>query len=644
MKERGSVDFETWEWTNPLFCGFVWGPPGKRETHYIHDASHENPRQLMIDALHYLGSHRVKEWWAHNMKGFEGNLFIEAALADGWEFEAPMANNKPVTITFKSKKNPKLGFVLKDSLQVVNSKLRACANDFELVSRKLLTDDDYSIDARHWSFEKLHDGCLTDCQLVLELVERIETMAESHGGELKSTMASTAFTILRHKVKQFHGVSWQNLAQGSGAAMNQSAEGAYIGGRTEVLHHCPEPLMSEWDINSSYPMSMTLPLPWEPLEQTSSASRFEKVLDGTYEGLVCCTVEVPKQWLPPLPWAHPDGGVFFPVGRWKAMFTSLELRFAMEHCGVKILERHTCIAYQPRTLFKEFIEEMFHIKANSKGAKKQFAKLVMNSSYGKMGQRSEVENLKAFSCFEEAAVYHADMRKRQKKGLASTEKHRFIDDYDGRCLVITKEKWHRHTNYACAATITAASRVAWLKFALKCRDLSYGDTDSFHASSGLETLESSLLGSVSCKRRNFQGIYFAPKTYALMLSEPDTETEWTEEELEAGENWFHFASKGFPVNFKDFATQIIGIPVKSERLIGIKTQLAKDGRFQLLNSERTWQGFSNKRRPLPDGSTTPWTVEELERNVHLKAISPIGWRAENPLWLPADLPIQLGDR
>jgi len=134
------------------------------------------------------------------------------------------------------------------------------------------------------------------------------------------------------------------------------------------------------------------------------------------------------------------------------------------------------------------------------------------------------------------------------------------------------------------------------------------------------------LGQLKIERSCLKAEFFAPKMYRLID--------------ESGNK--KFASKGFPVNEQDFNTIIAGEAVLVERMQLLKRQFTTSqgnvvrlrrgygprrndntfGAGETADSKR-WAGISKKRKPYADGSTRPWTVQEIDRGEHESAVSPL---------------------
>jgi hypothetical protein len=629
---RGAFDFETWEWVNPLCCGFTWDD--NRCEDWVHDESQKQPDTVAEDALKFMHAHpEVTEWWGHNAGRFDCLFLAAAAVRMGWkvkgmlagggrvigmEFTPPKSKRKVRTFdtanmverherekTYHGEDKPVRVF---DSFNVAPSSLKDCAEDFELPSRKQFTESNYKGDMRSLSVKALRDGCLADCRIVLELLNKVETYVEDWGGELRKTFSSSAFTIVKSHLES-KGLEIQQLSP----KLNKLCSESFLGARVEVFQHMPTGLVDEYDINSSYPFAMAQPLPWEFREHTKKEGRVIAALECGEAALIRARVDVPEMDIPPLPYRLPDNddsGIFFPTGSWEAWFTQPELEYAMS-CGVSV-QPFRALLFTKRNPFVDFIDELYKTKRSAKGALRNFTKLCLNGSFGKWAQGPEHENL---------LVFGSDIEANQFAGEHPNQ-CTYLWPEDERFLAYEYEKWSKHTHYGIASYITARARIALHRFISESRSPAYCDSDSIHCEAW-EGNPNADLGGLKLERSRVRGEYFAPKIYRL--SKPSGELE-------------HMACKGFPVKAEEFQkmldsaedyhagitpTKRRGVKVEGMRLI--KSQLRSkgtQGSVERVSVVKRWRGMSMKRFPYPDGSTRAWTVDELSEGLHRKAVSP----------------------
>lgn len=594
---RGAYDFETSGWTKPIALGLLWGPPDAREWSFQRDTL-DAVRLVArgLEDMRLLSKFEgVSQWWAYNGGAFDALIMLEGAAELGWKIEAaPAMGGRIIRMTIRPAKGEK--FELLDAMAVVPGGLNNACRDFGLKAQKLFTAENYSGDMARLSPKALEAGCRADCEAELELLETVDTHLQEWGGSLKATFSSSALTAAKHAAKESVG-EWPITP----VFANEFARDSYFGGRVEVFHHTPPGELREYDVTSSYPWSMSQPVPWE-LEEVLTAPK-----DLDWDGICQAEVDTPKGLdIPVLPVKDAHGGLYFPTGKWTGTYPVVELRYAAS-LGVKVrpLFGHR---YKMESPFKAFIDKAFHLKNTSKGSTRAFAKFVLVGSYGKAAEKPEKEKIFIYETEAEgekayaAAVAEKRSAKLMRKGSARFQLHEVYH-------------WPKHTNFALASYITARSRILLHGHLVAASLLAYCDTDSIHARK-TEALEASVnedLGGLKIEVKRLKAEYFAPKLYRL-------------EDLDSGEAML--ASKGFPVDAKAFAAIIKGERVFRDSFLKVKGQIRRAGnkftRLEGANATfRTWGGKSVKRCPVPGGGTRPWSIDEIRSGAHLDAFSPL---------------------
>lgn len=627
----GTYDFETYQWTKPICFGMYYerlipgfpDNPIPVKDFFIDRHSNLHVAVYGLKMLEEASfADEIKTWWAHNGGKYDILFFIDALKHPsfaGWKCDGSVAAGRVISLRINS---GRCSFELKDSFAVIQSSLDKALESFEIPVKKVFTKADYEaiehcpicetserlmqgkkltqFVTRHTcmlshSDEKLEVGCLADCEGLYGLLQKAQSMFEEWGGALKSTFSSSALSVVKASIGKplpsHEGNQWAN----------DVCRNAYHGGRVEVYKHKPKGLLREYDINSSYPASMSKPLPWELL----GYGKPDLYAPGQMS-VIYATVNVPKQYIPPLPYVPASGGLFFPYGIWSAWFTSVELQYAIEKCGVDATF-HEAINYSTETHFEPFIDKVFKVKAESKGAKREFTKLVLNGCYGKFGQKPENSKLKVFASRADAIAWEYENASKNPEQISP----------DGTALSHDVFRWPKQTHYAMASTITAYSRILLHSYLTGRFNLSYCDTDSIHCTKDpmLDSFCNDKLGNLKVELDEYQGRFYAPKLYRL--------------NPESGK--VVYASKGFPVSAEAFERIVRGEHVGNPkgRMQLIKTMLKRGANVTHLDEDQTakvWSGRSNKRFAIPgnpEGDTQPWNVRELQEGKHIDQQSPI---------------------
>lgn len=156
---------------------------------------------------------------------------------------------------------------------------------------------------------------------------------------------------------------------------------------------------------------------------------------------------------------------------------------------------------------QNFIDTFYDMKKHSKGALKLGAKLLLNSSYGKLAQR--IERVKCHYELSEEGYVH----------LVKEEPE--IDE-NGMLSVLVGSR------------ITALARVSLMQYIREiCNEdvehnFIYCDTDSVHSLTEYKDTDQSELGKMKCEGIYSYGLYVAPKTYIMYdnIMEEDERNEY----------------------------------------------------------------------------------------------------------------------
>lgn len=634
---RGSFDLETYGWdiakgktetqVNALCCSILHGPKDKEGNYseaWIHDKAHQNSEGVVIAAMEYMFDHpEVDEWYAHNMGRFDGLFMVAASTKIGWKLEATPVDSRVIALEILNPENERK-IKLRDTYNLVPNSLRNCAIDFDLHSKKLFQATDYRGDMRDLSAQKLREGCRIDALIVLELLERLDSLVGSYGGKLRATFSSTAIGIVRSQVEE-RGGSFPDFSGKNDVWVNQTCDKARYGGRVEVYHHAPKETLEEVDIRSSYPWSMAQLLPWKFVGRANAVDCLNYYDNSHARGVSCivrASVEVPKQMYPPLPFklSGEDKVVFFPWGKWQGWFVGEELEYAEKECGVKVTI-HEGMIFESAQPFKDFIEKVYETKVNATGALRSFAKLTMNGCYGKFGESPDHQKLVVFKTKYDGIAYMMDASPGQCEILRNDE----------RFLAVKRYRWSKHAHYAIAASITAKSRILHHRGIRNSVGPAYGDTDSVHCKK-FNGKTGNALGDFGYELQDYRGEFFAPKIYRLTENKTCEKKDCKGEHTSSGQH-IHLASKGFPVDAHSFDTLVLS----GERRMDENRPAVQVDRMRLLRGQlragstdvlrirqfKRWSGMSQKRKSFEDGSTEPWSVKELERGEYLDAVSPL---------------------
>lgn len=217
-----------------------------------------------------------------------------------------------------------------------------------------------------------------DCVILYKAIEQFEDVLMQIGGQLQMTIASCAMHLFRR-------VYLQDDIR-TNAAVNGWARLAYTSSRVEVFQtRCHT--AQYYDLNSSFPFAMTFPCPGNVKKGGLKDGKLPKDRQGSIF-IADCEIEVPPMYLPPLPYRY-DGRVFFPIGSWRSWFSGIDLEL-LERRGGRILKVHQSIEFEQQLYLRDYALDIYaRRKASKTPFEKLTYKLLMNSLYGKFGERTE---------------------------------------------------------------------------------------------------------------------------------------------------------------------------------------------------------------------------------------------------------------
>lgn len=355
--------------------------------------------------------------YAHNMGSFDG-LFLPAWLErnnqwisykvmpvqariqaiEVWRYNKNRYRGGADAIKRANKKDRKQYGVIRilDSFRVLPSALDKIAKAFGLEGKLKEMSLDTHEDDPLW--EKYNE---IDCIQLFKVIEKYkELIIQQLGGEVGITAPSTAIKLLRRKYlpndyKIYRNMHFENCtaAESCDGCAHNFFRAGYFGGRTEI--YTRKGAGWYYDVNSSYPFSMTKPQPvgeMVELGENEDFTRYANDLEN-YVGFVRCTVEIPKDtYLPPLPVQH-QGKLKFPAGRFSGTWDWCELR-AFRRIGAKILHVEKSVWLRSYRFLTQYVRDLYAMRKKDdpkyRGpALSEVAKLTLNSTFGKFGMDPE---------------------------------------------------------------------------------------------------------------------------------------------------------------------------------------------------------------------------------------------------------------
>lgn len=442
-----------------------------------------------------------------------------------------------------------------------------------------------------------------DCEILWKAIAQFEKEIWELGGQLQQTIASTGMNLIRR--------AYLKRTIYTSDKINQIAEESYFSSRVEVVSRNLEDGKG-YDINSSFPYSMTFPMPGG-LKEVRTTLPDEDSDECLY--LADVTMEVPDMPLPPLPY-RVEGRVFFPIGRWRSWFTSTDIRLALRE-GCTLHKVHEVYVFEPFLDIADFVREIYGRRsATSDPFRKLLYKYLLNCPYGKFAETPWKQEM----LINPSKIDREHLQLLQP-GVWLAEKKATVA--------------HRHVPIS--TIITSLSRRHLYDYAKMCyeqgKPSAYFDTDSLFSRADLPVDETKL-GKLKLEKKITWAEFLAPKIYRGEGFELQKNGQWSEEQTQ------YTKAKGFSLGkSRGEAWQRFDQIAGGDR-IGIQRQVRMRELYRsgdtapidiLVIKALTFEMLS-KRFHYPDGETRPWHIKELVSG----DVYPKGFNFEPEIWNSID--------
>jgi len=358
-------------------------------------------------------------------------------------------------------------------------------------------------------FEEAVVYCKRDVEIIAKaMLAWIGFCKENDLGQFGLTAPKQSFNAFRHRFMK-HKIYIHDNER----AVNLERE-SYSGGRTEAffIGSLKGRKVVTLDVNSMYPAVMRCekyPTKLVTIRRDLSPEGLEFSLKNY---LVCARVRV-RVGIPCVVWKG-KGGTIFPVGEFVTTLTTPEIQLAFSFGEVLSVEE--CAFYEHAPIFADFVEFFYNarLQAKSEGNKSKdlLFKLILNSLYGKFGQKSGIWEVVDYTDSDEVSY--------DKIFSLSEGKWITIKQFAGVVIERVDEKESYNSFPAIASHVTGYARRKLFEYILKAglENVYYCDTDSlFVNEKGLENLKDFLddreLGYLKNEGEKEDLVIYAPKDY-----------------------------------------------------------------------------------------------------------------------------------
>ena len=574
----------------------------------VFDGEKYHVRYTIADLLDVLFTKENRHKWMYaHYGGMADMVFLlqEIVKDDRYELEATFSGSSAVMVRVRRGRD---SWVLLDSYWLLRDKLAHLAHS---IGERKGTDAWHCRDypacghAKPECYCKGSEGCKPgdeaicmyftappavlrqynedDCRILYKAIDLFQKELNHLGGDLQVTIASTAMRLFRRK--------YLKSEIKTSPLLSDLTRQSYIASRVEVVTKVGVGI-TEWDINSSFPSSMTSPTPGSFLGRAKHLPRQKESLCF----FARARVKVPPMFLPPLGRkAKRDGRVYFPYGEWEGLFAEPDLEL-LETAGGSILDVKEVLLYESRTDFSDYASELYNLRKTEKNPfRRILIKFLMNACYGKTAESREKQRFQLHPS-SLLCPHHGEHDVVGSDGVKVAE---CVEEIFPGAILISETKEVAHEHVPIASYITSRSRSALWKFARQAdRDLFYMDTDSIWTHHQYEG--SKELGGLK-KEKTVRKVEFqASKLYRITLDDGSVKVK----------------GKGFSrLSSEQFDALVVGDPVPVERFMRLKEMLrSRDIRARNIQTTKQLRlgHVRPKRQFHADGTTEPWHVAETE--------------------------------
>lgn len=312
---------------------------------------------------------------AHNMT-FDFTIVqgFKHLVRRGWKVGSFYGERNTVIIAFKKKK---CKLLLLDQMNFFPMSLKEVGKEVGLPKTE--------IDFKTCGRDELSAYCLNDCRIMLKAWHFYTGFIKQNDlGNFARTVPAQAFSAFKHRF-----MPCDIFIHGTRRALELEREG-YYGGRVEAFYigKVKERPIAYLDVNSMFPYVMRKELYPVKLVHTNMTPMYRTFLVMLSHSLVIAEVTVTTD--KPLFPVRRDYKTFYPTGTFKTVLCTPELKLALAKGRIEKVHRMAC--YEGAKLFDRYVNFFHCLKTENQAAGQEwktfFAKLMLNSLYGKFGQKS----------------------------------------------------------------------------------------------------------------------------------------------------------------------------------------------------------------------------------------------------------------
>ncbi len=244
-----------------------------------------------------------------------------------------------------------------------------------------------SIDFDNASEANLRAYCKSDVEIIFQAYRNLYFFIRtSKLGSMRYTLPSIAYSCYTHTFIP------KSITVHCQEDILELERKTYFGGRCECLRigRFSGQRFYKMDVNSMYPFIMRENYFPQKFEKVGYDIPIDVIKDNAHKWLYCAEVEIETD-KPIYPYRR-DNKLIFPVGKFTAYLTTASLLHAIQEGHVKKIKM--AAAYKKAKLFTTFVDYFYGERLKYRNEKNPafayICKLILNSLYGKFGQRNSI--------------------------------------------------------------------------------------------------------------------------------------------------------------------------------------------------------------------------------------------------------------
>ena len=325
-----------------------------------------------------ISNHNIKTIFVHNLA--ESGLYIYKYLFQSFSKSSISCiidnDNKFITITLKIHSRT---ITWLDSNRIFPVNIVELCNIFEV---KICLMNPISIDKlyreHNWVYQT---EAVQECQSFYQALIKAQAQYLTNYSIDITKVVSTSSLSLQIYRKHFMSLSIPILQHNQDIFIRNS----YYGGATDYYQAYGENI-KYYDVNSLYPHVMKMDMPFEIIKFHKDMANISIIspIFGFFEA----EITTPDNIMHPLLPLKLDSEIIYPIGKFKGIYFSEELRNAANN-GYKI-KLISGYEFSKVSLFTNYVDHFYNIKRNSTGPMRYISKLQLNTLYGIFGRKQEL--------------------------------------------------------------------------------------------------------------------------------------------------------------------------------------------------------------------------------------------------------------